>query len=273
MTTLKAGQVAVVTGGATGIGLALVQAFVAKGMRVAIGDVNTGALDAATERLRDTGGTVLPIAVDVTDPKSVRSMREQVVDAFGSVDIVCNNAGLYNTLESIWKMDMEQWRRLFEVNYWGVLYGIQEFVPLFLEQGSGHVVNTASISGLSVVPGTADYVSSKHAVVALSETLRADLDMVGASAIGVTVLCPSLVKTDMGDRALNFFADATAKETGDRSRIGSGPNLATVLDPAYVADAALRGIEKGRLYVTPTPGSKDRFMKRVQPIMDFWEEV
>ena len=273
MTKLSTGKVAVVTGGATGIGLALAQAFLFKGLRVALCDINVNALEAAVSRLRNAGGTVMGIRVDVTDQKSVHSMREQVVNSFGSVDVICNNAGLYNSLESIWKMDLAKWRRLFEVNYWGVLHGIQEFVPLFLDQGSGHVLNTASISGLSIVPGTADYVSSKHAVVALSETLRVDLDMVGALNIGVTVLCPSLVKTEMGDRALGFFADAMSKSRGDRSVIGSGPNLATVLDPSVVADAALRGIEAGRLYVTPTPGSRERFVKRVQPILDTWEEI
>src|SRR5207253_5409058 len=141
-------------------------------------------------------------------------------------------------LGSVWDIDITDWRQLFEVNYWGVVHGIQEFVPILVHQGSGHVVTTASMSGLSTVPGMADYASAKHAIIALSEILRADLDMAGASAIGVTILCPAVVRTAMGDRAVNLFSNS--KSTSDRGVIGSGPNLANVLEPSDVADAAIK---------------------------------
>src|SRR5438128_4505862 len=156
MAELKPRQVAVVTGGASGIGLALVEAFVRKGLRVAIADMEAAALADAVSRLREKGGTVVGVTIDVADRDSVRSLREQVLAAFGAVDVLCNNAGQYNAVEPVWNVDITKWRRLFEVNYWGVVYGIQEFVPIFLQQASGHIVTTASMSGLSTVPGMAD---------------------------------------------------------------------------------------------------------------------
>jgi NAD(P)-dependent dehydrogenase (short-subunit alcohol dehydrogenase family) len=269
MAKLQQGQTAVVTGGAAGIGYALAETLVRRGLRVVISDVDAGALSQAVDRLAALGGDVLSVRTDVSDRSAVRELRRQVTERFGGVDLLCNNAGLYQVVEPVWEIDIDGWRRLFEVNFWGVVYGIHEFVPDFLAKRSGHVLITASMSGLSTVPGSADYGSSKHAVIALSETLRADLEMAGASSIGVTVLCPALVKTSMGDRALGLFARPQAQ--GDREGIGGGPNLMHALDPYDVAEAAVRGIEAGRRYVTPTPGSRDRFMKRIQPILDSFD--
>lgn len=270
MTVLKAGQVAVVTGGATGIGLALVEALVRRGLRVVIADIDRLALDATVDRLAREGQTVIGVPTDVSDRDAVRSLRKRSVDAFGSVDVLCNNAGIYQHIEPAWKLDVQRWRRLLDINFWGAVYCVQEFVPLLLEQGSGHVLTTASMSGLSTVPGSADYVTSKHALVSMSETLRADLDLTGAGAIGVTILCPSLVRTAMGARALGLFS--TAADVEGRRQIGSGPKLSNVLEPAELAEAAVRGIERNRLYVTPTPGSRERFVKRIQPILDSWDK-
>jgi len=267
MSKLVQGQVAVVTGGASGIGLALVEAFVGRGLRVAIADVDTEALQQTVERLSVAGATVMGVTADVADRASVGSLRERVLAQFGTVDVLCNNAGVYHGVDAVWKQDLSQWRRLFDVNYWGVVNGILEFVPMFVDRGTGHVVNTASMSGLSTVPGSADYGSSKHAVMSLSETLRADLDRAGATTVGVTVLCPSLVRTAMGDRALGLLSQSGGRCDG----IGSGPDLANVLDPVTLAEAAMRAIEKNLLHVTPTPGSRDRFLKRVQPILDNWQ--
>lgn len=268
MTVLKAGQVAVVTGGATGIGLALVDAFARKGLRVVIADVNLTALHNAVERLAKGGATVIGVPTDVSDREAVRSLRLKSVAEFGSVDVLCNNAGIYDDPEPAWKVDIERWRRLFEINFWGAVYGMQEFVPLFVEQGTGHVLNMASMSGLSIVPGSVDYVTSKHGLVSMGETLRADLDLAGAGAIGVTIVCPSLVRTAMGERALDMLT--TTGDSDRRARIGSGPNDSNILEPRALAEAALRGIEQDRLYVTPTPGSRERFLKRIQPILDSW---
>jgi NAD(P)-dependent dehydrogenase (short-subunit alcohol dehydrogenase family) len=262
-------QVAVVTGGATGIGYALAEALIGKGVKVALADRDEGALSRAVDQLRAKGAAVIGILTDVSDRTAVQSLREQVIAAFGRVDVLCNNAGIYPGMNPVWTIDLAAWRRLFEINYWGVVFGIQEFVPLFIKQGSGHVVNTASMSGLSTVPGSADYGSSKHAMIAVSETLRTDLDLAGHTDIGVTVLCPSVVMTDMGRRALGVFNSSETLE--GRKNVGSGPNLAAVIEPDALAAAAIEGIEAGRMYVTPTPASRDRFLKRVQPILDAFD--
>lgn len=269
MTQIRPGQVAVVTGAAAGIGHALAEAFVAKGVKVALADVDAAALARADAGLKSRGGDVIGVRTDVADRAAVEALRDAALDAYGHVEYLCNNAGIYPGMRSLWEIDGTDWRRLFDVNYWGVVHGIQAFVPLFMTQGGGHVVNTASMSGLSTVPGSADYGSSKHAVIALSETLRADLDLAGHHGIGVTVLCPSLVMTDMGRRALGVFDRTGTLE--ERKSVGSGPDLAAVLEPDALAAAALDGIEAGHRYVLPTPRSRDRFVKRIRPILDAFD--
>lgn len=249
-----------VTGGATGIGLALVDAFA----RVVIADINVTALRDAVRR----GATVIGVPTDVSDREAVRSLRLKTVAEFGAVDVLCNNAGIYDDPAPAWEVDVKRWRRLFEINFWGAVHGMQEFVPLLVEQGTGHVLNMASMSGLSIVPRSVDYVTSKHALVSMAETLRADLDMAGAGAVGATIVCPSLVRTAMGERALGILS--TPGDSARRSEIGSGPSPSNMLEPQELAEAALRGIEQDRLYVTPTPGSRERFVKRIQPILDSW---
>lgn len=260
MAKLKAGQVAVVTGAATGIGFALADALLRKGLHVAVTDRDAQALDRAAARLRSGGGEVLPIQVDVTDAESLIALRASVEKTYGGVDVLCNNAGLYNVLQPIWCVDVAGWRKLFEVNFWGVVNGIQAFMPGFIERGRGHVLNTASMGGLTIVPGSGAYGASKHAVVAMSETLRADLDAAGHSAIGVTVLCPGLVRTAMGEQAISQYGEAR-----------DGTNLARILEPAQVAEAALAGIERDQLFVAPSPGSRDRFVQRVERVLAAWD--
>ncbi|WP_171015951.1 SDR family NAD(P)-dependent oxidoreductase [Ramlibacter sp. 2FC] len=250
---------ALVTGGAEGIGLALAEAFARRGLRIVIADIDAAALRQAEQRLASLDTEVLGVQTDVSDREAVRSLREQALARFGTVDVLCNNAGLYHGTGPAWQLDLAAWRRLFEVNYWGVAYGIQAFVPLFVERGSGHVVNTASMSGLSTVPGMSDYSPAKHAVIALSETLRADLDANGAPDVGVTVLCPAVVNTPMGRRAVGLPA-------------GGGTLPPNMIEPHALAKAALAGIEAGQLYVTPSSGSKERFLRRIQPILGAFDE-
>ena len=261
MARIEAGQVAVITGGAAGIGRALADALAARGVRLALADSDAEALEKAKIELAGGGCEVLASSTDVADPAQMRGFRDAVVDRFGRADLIFANAGIYPGMQPVWTIDLAAWRRLFEINYWGVCHTMKEFVPLLIEQGKGHVVTTASMSGLSTVPGSADYGSAKHAVIALTETLRTDLELAGHAGIGVTILCPSVVMTEMGRRALGLFTEA------GRDTIGSGPDLSAVIEPATLAQAALDGIEAARAYVLPTPASRDRFLKRVDPIL------
>ena len=258
---LQAGQVAVITGGAAGIGQALARALRACGLKVVLGDraFSAQALD----------DDILQVPCDVSRPDDLVRLRDAALDTFGRVDLLFNNAGIYPGMQPVWTMDLDAWRHLYDINFWGVVHGIHAFVPHFIEQGSGYVINTASMSGLSTVPGSADYGSAKHAVIAVSETLRADLALAGHDGIGVTVLCPSVVMTDMGRRALGIFQDSG--EADARKSIGSGPDLSATITPEQLAESALAGIEAGHRYVLPTPRSRDRFLGRIQPILDAFD--
>jgi NAD(P)-dependent dehydrogenase (short-subunit alcohol dehydrogenase family) len=196
------GKVAVVTGGASGIGKAVAAAAVAEGMRVVIGDIEEGALKAAADELAAGGAEVLTVVTDVADAASVRELRDRSLDRFGAVHLVHNNAGV-GLGGPIWEIPEEDWRWILGVNLWGVVYGISTFVPLLIEQGEGHVVNTASIAGLTTAPFLGPYNATKQAVVAISETLYKDLRAAGVTGVGVSVLCPGFVQTRIAESDRN----------------------------------------------------------------------
>jgi NAD(P)-dependent dehydrogenase (short-subunit alcohol dehydrogenase family) len=192
METLQ-GRVAVVTGGASGIGRAMAERFLHEGMSVALGDVEQAALDATASALA-AKGHVLAVVTDVSDPKSVDDFAALVKDRFGSYDVICNNAGVAGGLGLLGDTPLEDWRWVLDVNLMGVVHGIRSFVPGLVAQGAGHIVNTASVAGWLGVPGMGPYCASKHAVLAISEVLRNELQA-SHSAVGVSVLCPGTVNT------------------------------------------------------------------------------
>ena len=206
---LEHGQVAVVTGAASGIGLGIAEGFARHGLNVVMADVEAPALPGRGQDR--TAGTGHHGAGDRRQrPRSVFALADAAVARFGRVDVICNNAGVTLPTKAAWELDDEDWRWLLGVNLWGVIYGIEAFVPRLVEQGRGHVVNTASIMGLAAWPNAAAYTASKHAVVAISETLRGDLDQRGIG-VGVTVLCPSHVPTNIADAARNRPAALTPR--------------------------------------------------------------
>jgi NAD(P)-dependent dehydrogenase (short-subunit alcohol dehydrogenase family) len=202
---IEAGQVAVVTGAAQGLGRALAAGLLDRGVSVVL-------VDTAQDRLRDTaeaftarGGQVLPVVADVSDAAAVGELASRTLDHFGRVDVVVNNAGITaGNVRPLWQTDPEDWRRVLAVNLLGVVHGIQAFVPHLVTAGAGHVVNIASLAGLIVAPFGSAYCASKHAVVAISETLRAELDMLGLP-IGVTVVCPAYVRTSLTEDMFTLF--------------------------------------------------------------------
>jgi NAD(P)-dependent dehydrogenase (short-subunit alcohol dehydrogenase family) len=161
------GRVAVVTGGASGIGLALARRFAAEGMRVVIGDIEVPALEIAIKELRDGGADVIGVPTDVTDPAQVEDLARAAERHFGALHIACNNAGVGAGGLS-WEAPLETWKWVLGVNLWGVIHGVHTFVPRIIEQDAGHVVNTASVAGLVAAPFMGPYNASKHAVVAIS---------------------------------------------------------------------------------------------------------
>ncbi|MFE0645867.1 SDR family NAD(P)-dependent oxidoreductase [Streptomyces sp. NPDC058877] len=189
---LREGQVAVVTGAASGIGLAMARRFAAEGLAVVLGDVERDALEAAADELAADGAQVLARTVDVSDPEAVRSFADAAYDAFGAVHVLCNNAGVGSGAEGrMWEHEPNDWKWAFSVNVWGVFHGIQAFVPRMLAGGEpGHVVNTSSgDGGIAPLPTASVYAVTKAAVVTMTESLYAHLGAERAR-VGASVLFP-----------------------------------------------------------------------------------
>lgn len=190
------GRVAVVTGAASGIGLALVEAFAAEGMRVVMADVDEASLAAEAARLGGEGADVHAVATDVREPEAVEALGSAAVDRFGRLHVAVNNAGIVNRGYS-WELSLDDWHRVMNVNLWGVIHGIRAFVPRILSSGEeGHVVNTASMAAVLALDRLGPYTVAKHGVLGLSDVLRAELDEIGAP-VGVSVVMPGLIKTGM----------------------------------------------------------------------------
>lgn len=189
------GKIALVTGAASGIGLAMSQRFASAGMKVVMCDVEPDALEAAATQLSDGGADVESFVCDVRSDEQVGAAVGFAV-SHGGLHLLCNNAGVSGGGQS-WESTEEDWQWVIDVNLHGVARGVRHGVPVMIEQGEGHVVNTASMAGLTAMPSTAAYSASKHAVVAMSEILNHDLAVAGHSEIGVSVLCPGWVVTNL----------------------------------------------------------------------------
>jgi NAD(P)-dependent dehydrogenase (short-subunit alcohol dehydrogenase family) len=190
------GRAAVVTGAASGIGLAITEAFVAEGMRVTMADLDEESLQNHATRLTDTGADVQAITTDVRDADAVERLGQAAVERFGPLHVAVNNAGIVNGGKS-WELPLEEWHRVLDVNLWGVIHGVHAFVPRILASGDeGHVVNTASMAAVLPIGRLGPYTVAKHGVLGLSDVLRADLDAIGAP-VGVSVVMPGMIKSGM----------------------------------------------------------------------------
>jgi len=265
-----AGRTAFITGGASGMGLAMAHSFSAAGMKVAIADIEQRALDAALEQFTDTNVEVIGLRVDVTDRDALEQAAVETERAFGKVHVVCNNAGVAvgGTVDT---MSYKDWDWVLGVNLDGVVNGIQTFLPRIRAHGEGgHVVNTASMAGHLAVPGLSVYNTSKFAVVGLSETMRVDLAPHG---IGVSVLCPGVVRTNIFNSGRNrpdnlqaatdtaslvLSADVDDSERGARIQA----LLDDALDADVVGDMVLHAIQTDELYIFTHPGIEQAVQAR-----------
>lgn len=237
------GKVAVITGSASGIGFAMAERFTQEGMRVALADVHQTSLDAAAERLRSAGATVLAQRTDVSDNASVEALAQRVYEEWGAVHVLCNNAGVGLGHSPIWEQSIEGWRWVVGVNLWGVIHGIHAFVPRMLHGGEvGHVVNTASMAGMTIgEAGGGPYSATKHAIVSISESLFGELRRAGA-AVSASVLCPGWVDTPI---VVNSLRD-TPSPSG---LTGSMADFPGVFPPSFIAERVLEGIKEDRFYI------------------------
>lgn len=250
MTSLKdlSGKVAVVTGGASGIGKGIAQRLLAKGMRVVIADIEQTALDRTAAEIGATA-----VHADVSSLESVRALRDKVYGKFGGIHLVCNNAGV-GSVARIAEMTASDWKWLLEVNLWGVIHGVSVFLPdLLANTDGGHIVNTASMGGLATIPTLGGYAVTKFAVVALSETLAQELAEARAK-VGVTVLCPGPVRTNIKSSTRNRPSSLPegALADSDLESSAAGARMRW-LNPEDVGDVVVRAIGRGDFYAFTHP--------------------
>ena len=234
------GRVAVVTGAASGIGFAIAQHLLGEGVRVVMTDLDGRAVTDAASAIVGAAVEVDAVQVDVRDPDAVEGVARHVVDRFGALDIAVNNAGIVNGGNS-WELSPEDWRRVLDVNLWGVIHGVRSFVPRILDSGEeGHVVNVSSMAAVLALRGLGPYTVAKHGVLGLSDVLRAELEAADAP-IGVSVVMPGPVRTRM--------------------------NPIGTVDPSVVAANVLDAVRRNRPYAFTDDHATEAVEARLQAIL------
>ena len=241
------GKVAVVTGGASGIGKGIATRLAAEGARVIIADIQRDAMEATATEIGAVG-----VLTDVSDPDSVAGLARTAVDLFGTVHIVCNNAGI-GPLAPIADLTLDDWRWMLGVNLWGVIHGVHAFLPVLkANRDGGHIVNTASMAGLVAGPRLGAYAAAKYGVVGLTEVLAAELAADG-SRVGASVLCPGTVHTSIGTSSRNRPADLPDAGFKDVDiELEDNPRYRWIY-PDEAGAVVVRAIKRGDLYALTHP--------------------
>jgi NADP-dependent 3-hydroxy acid dehydrogenase YdfG len=257
----RQGQVAVITGAASGIGRGLAEHAAALGMHLVLADVDAAGLQVLCDQLQAAGAQAIACVTDVSDIVQVERLRDTAVERFGGVDVLFNNAGVMQTGFS-WEISPQQWQRMLNVNLSGVINGIRGFVPLLLKQGrAAHVINTASLAGLVSSPLMAPYNVTKQAVVALSETLHYELAML-AAPVSVSVLCPGPVASEI------MTSNQTVDEAGSSfSQLLDG-SIRQGMTPLELAALVFAAIDEKRFWILPHKDFKPALERRVQSILE-----
>jgi NAD(P)-dependent dehydrogenase (short-subunit alcohol dehydrogenase family) len=257
-------KVAVVTGAASGIGKAMAERFANKGMRLVLADIEEAPLLRFAGELRAAGARVLSERVDVSKPEDLEALAARAYEEFGAVHLVCNNAGILPPGAPVWKEPLSNWHWTLGVNFFGVLHGVRAFVPRMLEaKQEGHVVNTASLAGLTTRPLMSAYNVSKHAVVALSECLWAELQLT-TDKIHVSVLCPAFSKTRLAEGGRNKPAGVQADPAASFGFHDALKKIVEEGTPAEeIADAVVNAVRGKQFWILTHPqldgGIRDRF--------------
>jgi NAD(P)-dependent dehydrogenase (short-subunit alcohol dehydrogenase family) len=264
-------RVAVVTGAASGIGRGMVETFVEAGMKVVLADIDDDRLQNTAKIFQDSGAEVLAVRTDVSKPDQVEKLANETVDSFGAVHILCNNAGVALRGRPSWEIPVEGWGWILSVNLMGVIHGIHYFMPIMLKQEEAHIVNTASIEGLLSTAIMIPYCVSKHGVVALTESLHHELQMLGSN-VKVSVLCPGPVNTDILDSSeRNFPPDIPAPpeltEEGYILKEAFKIWFERGLDPKEVGRQVIDAIKEERLYIITTNDFDTNIEKRMENIL------
>src|SRR5260221_351168 len=261
------GKVAAVTGAASGLGRAMALAFADEGMHVALGDVSD--LDEVLTAVKRRGVNALGMRLDVSKALEVEAFAQKIDTELSGAHLVCNDAG-GSPLGAAWETSVGDWQWIVGVNLWGVIHGVGSFVPRLLKRNEGHVVNTASVAGLINPPGSGAYNVTKHAVVALSETLHHDRRERG-SAVGVSVLCPAYVPTGIADSERNRPSgleatvktpEAIARQQMLKKAVASGR-----LSADDIAKAVVQAVQEERFYILTHPRIKGAIAARMEDIL------
>ncbi len=264
-------KVAVITGGASGIGRAYADRALEEGMKIVVADIQPDALEQAERELKNAGADVLALRTDVSKSDQVEALAQRTLDAFGGVHVLFNNAGV-GVGGPMWQNTLRDWEWILGVNLWGVIHGIRTFVPIMLAQAAeAHIVNTASMAGLLSTPGLGAYNVTKHGVVTLSETLALDLAAQGAQ-IKVSVLCPGWVKTRISDSSRNRPTELQNPETAPAADTISSDVVRQLVAggiPAeQVADQVFEAIRSEKFYILTHPDWKPLIQRRTDNIIN-----
>lgn len=266
-----AGKTAFITGGASGIGLAMAKSFGARGANVMLADIEEGPLREAIALLSKTNTQVDGVLLDVSDRDAMRDAAKKTVERFGKVHIVCNNAGIGagGPMEEVTPSD---WEWSIDVNLKGVVWGIEAFVPLIKEHGEGgHVVNTASMAGIVPIPGFGPYTATKYAVVGMSEDLSMELEPFG---IGVSVLCPGFVATQIGNSRRTRSEKYGEEVEPDQDAIAqAGDAVAAGIPAEAVGERVVECILENRLYAFTHPEFKENAAARFERMADDFDSI
>ena len=264
-------KVAVVTGAASGIGRAIAERSAREGMKVVLADIEEAALAQAESELKAAGAAVLAVRTDVSQRGDVERLARQALDAFGQVHLLVNNAGV-GAGGTAWEATWNDWEWVIGVNLWGVIHGVKVFTPLLLAQNTEcHIVNTSSAAGLIVGGGSAPYAATKHAVVALSESLYLALEQ-RKSLVKVSVLCPGLTRTNIANAERNRPAALRNDPVAMTPEMQAGlaafkAAIAASMPPAEVADAVFDGVRQERFYILPQPAWTEAIHLRTDKLL------
>jgi len=270
-----AGRVAVITGGASGIGRGMAEVFAGAGMKIVLADVDETRVAETARALEKSGAQLLPVRTDVSKQDEVDRLAQRALDAFGAVHVVCNNAGVAHGGVPTWESTLHDWEWIVGVNLMGVVHGVRTFTPILIEEGEGHIVNTASMAGLISGAGNALYGVTKHAVVALSEALFNELRLAQTN-VHVSVLCPGWINTEILRSSERNQPDAVRRS---RPEVRTTPEseirrkqvetlVASGLSPARVGELVLAAIRAERFWILTHPEWKGAIRHRLENVLE-----
>ena len=264
------GKTAIVTGAASGIGLGLAEKFAKERMQVVMADVEEEALNKAVEKLKKHQYRVMGISADVLIQESMKELFDKSVEAYGNIHILCNNAGIgaNSGNKAIWEINKTDWDWSLGVNFYGVLHGLQTFVPHMIDHGEeGHIVTTVSLAGL--LPGAGTYGVSKHAALALTQGLNRDL-MARDSKINSSVLCPGFVNTNIMNSERNrpqHLVSNNQIDTNDQQLEIFNFLLKNGKEPNEIADIVFKGIKDNIFYILTHPAWDESLRNHFEDIL------